>query len=292
MNRRICYYHAGCTDGFGAAWAIHHWVGDFFEYRPLQYGDPFDLDAHAGDEVVFVDVSLKARETAALARTARCVTVLDHHTSAVRELQPLLDQGTIYGILDLTRSGALLAWDWAKECGHLGDDRNPPQLLRYIQDRDLWQKEFEFCDEVALWIRSYPFDFRTWNRLANDLERHYQAVIEEALAIKRYHDRLVDPLCERCRTVEIAGYRVPVVNAPGVFASEVAGRLAEGNPFAAVYFDTPDKRVYSLRSTPDGLDVSRIAELLGGGGHPHAAGFTLPLDEALDQVLEQAVIIP
>ena len=32
-------------------------------------------------------------------------------------------------------------------------------------------------------------------------------------------------------------------------------------------------RVWSLRSDPDGLDVSQIAKAHGGGGHPHAAGF-------------------
>jgi nanoRNase/pAp phosphatase (c-di-AMP/oligoRNAs hydrolase) len=31
---------------------------------------------------------------------------------------------------------------------------------------------------------------------------------------------------------------------------------------------------YSLRSAEGGLDVSVIAKRHGGGGHPHAAGFT------------------
>ena len=31
----------------------------------------------------------------------------------------------------------------------------------------------------------------------------------------------------------------------------------------------------SLRSRPDGIDVSELATKFGGGGHPHAAGFRL-----------------
>jgi len=36
-----------------------------------------------------------------------------------------------------------------------------------------------------------------------------------------------------------------------------------------------------LRSAKEGgLDVSEIAEKFGGGGHKHAAGFTIPMIEA------------
>ena len=43
----------------------------------------------------------------------------------------------------------------------------------------------------------------------------------------------------------------------------------------------------SLRSK-NGVDVSRIATLFGGGGHPYAAGAVMdgPLDRALTTVLE------
>jgi len=44
-------------------------------------------------------------------------------------------------------------------------------------------------------------------------------------------------------------------------------------PFVVVVTDDPQK--VSLRSRPDGADVSEIAKKLGGGGHKHAAGFSL-----------------
>ncbi len=68
-------------------------------------------------------------------------------------------------------------------------------------------------------------------------------------------------------------YEVPVVNATVLF-SDIAGELAKGKPFGACYFDRADgKRQWSLRSSPDGVDVSEIAKLYGGGGHKNAAGF-------------------
>ena len=39
--------------------------------------------------------------------------------------------------------------------------------------------------------------------------------------------------------------------------------MAQGEPFAACYYDKEDGRVFSLRSTEDGLDVSEIAKAYG-----------------------------
>jgi phosphoesterase RecJ-like protein len=42
---------------------------------------------------------------------------------------------------------------------------------------------------------------------------------------------------------------------------------------------TPIRTKVSLRSAGDGVDVSAVARAGGGGGHPHAAGFTTTMDE-------------
>ena len=44
---------------------------------------------------------------------------------------------------------------------------------------------------------------------------------------------------------------------------------------------TTDGRVFSLRSTEEGLDVSEIAKQYGGGGHKHASGFRVPYGHEL-----------
>ena len=59
--------------------------------------------------------------------------------------------------------------------------------------------------------------------------------------------------------------------------SDVVGQLAEGEPFAIGWFykAANDTFVYSLRSREGGVDVSKVAEEFGGGGHARAAGFSL-----------------
>jgi phosphoesterase RecJ-like protein len=45
----------------------------------------------------------------------------------------------------------------------------------------------------------------------------------------------------------------------------------------------PSRRI-SLRSSHDEVDVSAIARLRGGGGHPQAAGFSS--EEPIDRIVE------
>lgn len=75
------------------------------------------------------------------------------------------------------------------------------------------------------------------------------------------------------REMLIGGYRVPVANLPYTLTSDAGHDLANGKPFAACYWDTPEGRCFSLRSREDGVDVSLVAKQYGGGGHRNASGF-------------------
>jgi nanoRNase/pAp phosphatase (c-di-AMP/oligoRNAs hydrolase) len=63
-------------------------------------------------------------------------------------------------------------------------------------------------------------------------------------------------------------------------ASDAGNLLAQDEPFAVCYWDDREKRVFSLRSVAQGVDVSEIARAFGGGGHRQAAGFSLSFEEA------------
>jgi len=80
-------------------------------------------------------------------------------------------------------------------------------------------------------------------------------------------------LADNVLTLNIDGYLVPVVNLPYFYGSDALDILAKGHLFAAAYYDLPEGRRFSLRSDENGLDVARIAEKFGGGGHERAAEF-------------------
>ena len=54
--RRVCFFHAGCPDGFGAAWAVRQAWGDDATYMPRGHEDRLAAGEMRGAEVAFVDI--------------------------------------------------------------------------------------------------------------------------------------------------------------------------------------------------------------------------------------------
>ena len=261
--RTVCGYHANCADGFGAAWAVRNAVR-CDGYEPCNYGMSLP-DSFIGADVVLVDFSYKRPDMILLSESCTSVLVLDHHASAERELKNL--PSNIECVFDMDRSGARIAWDYFNE----GD---PPSLLLHIEDRDLWRFALPYTREIQSALFSHAYDFSVWDEL---MSRDARELISDGIAIERKAQKdLRELLAATTRRMLIAGIDVPVANLPYTMASEAGNIMADGEPFAATYFDTPTCRQWSLRSSPDGMDVSIIAAKYGGGGHVHAAGFRLP----------------
>lgn len=269
----LCLYHADCVDGFTSAWVVFHALKGQVELRPAKYGDP-PPDV-VGRDVYIVDFSYSLKVMMGLIKEATHVKILDHHKTAEKALGVLLvdrDDTRVSGEFDMHRSGAGLCWD------HLMGGRPRPNLVRYVEDRDLWRFALPWSREVSAFIGSFDQTIQQWDRIAAGLEQPKvlgDCVLEGA-GIDRQHRRTVAQLArEYRRRVVIAGTEVWAVNAPHVYASDLGHLLSQGEPFAAVYWDTPAGRVFSLRSNPGGADVAEVAQLFGGGGHARAAGFTV-----------------
>lgn len=265
----LCLYHANCTDGFGAAYAVWKRFGDI-EYVAAQYGDP--PPAVVGKRVVIVDFSYKRPVLEAMARDAHSILILDHHRTAQEDLAgfpvpPAWDDWAanctgIGALFDMGRSGARITWDYFHA------PLPPPQVLQHIEDRDLWRFKLTGTREIVEALRSHDATFQDWDVLIGDSE----ALFHQGGAILRRQTKDIESLLAGKRTMRIGGHVVPVANVPGFLASDAGHALNDGVLFAATYFDAADKRVFSLRSRGD-FDVSAIAKLYGGGGHKNAAGF-------------------
>lgn len=262
----LVLYHGQCADGFGAAWAAQLCLGDRAEYLPVQYG-MIPPDVTGVQRLYILDFSYPLETMERLASRVESVTVIDHHASA----EPVLQQfrhsvgGVGDVIFDSNASGSVLAWKFFHP-------RKPvPQLLLYVQDRDLWRWKLPDSREVSAALRSYPFDFEVWNRLAGNSG----GLIDEGRTILRYQAQQVAAHIKNARLQVVAGHEVPVVNATTLM-SEIGEALCTqfpDAPFSASYFVRKDgKRIWSLRSR-GGFDVGALAKTQGGGGHPAAAGF-------------------
>jgi oligoribonuclease NrnB/cAMP/cGMP phosphodiesterase (DHH superfamily) len=278
----LCIFHGNCFDGAGAAWVVRRAFVGHVECWPGVYGEaPPDV---TGRDVILVDFSYKADVLRALVDRARSLLVLDHHESARDDLAflPALtrscrepfrwDQyvaGKAAAVFDMDRSGAGIAWDFFNP----GEPR--PLLIDYIEDRDLWRFKLPNSRLVAAALSSYPMDFDVWDRLFG--EWSLTQFIQDGKTLERKHwQDIRATLAITTRRMVIGGHDVPVANVPVTIVSDAVGELAKGERFAAGYYDGPKGRGFSLRSSPEGLNVSEIAVKYGGGGHKNAAGFLMP----------------
>lgn len=270
MNKPIVIYHGNCADGFSSAWVFFQKFGNNVDYHAGVYGvDPPDC---TNRDVYLVDFSYTLDVVEMLLGEAKSITLIDHHKTAIERLLPLMRDGKINHHVSMERSGAMLAWEFCFP------NKKAPELLKYVEDRDLWRFDLYKSREVSAALFSYPYDFETWTGLmyAPSLEKMMIA----GEAIERKHHKDIGELLDVCTVSKrIGGYDVLVANMPYTLSSDGASKLGEGMPFGACYFDKAEGRVYSLRSTETGIDVAKIAEIYGGGGHMHASGFTIKWDD-------------
>jgi hypothetical protein len=262
----LVIYHAGCADGFTAAWVADRALGGA-ELRAAHYGEaPPDV---AGRDVYVLDFSYPRAVLLRMYSEARSILVLDHHKTAQADLE-----GLPFCTFRMEESGASLAW-W-----YWHDAEELPPLVAYVRDRDLWRHELPNTREINAWLRSFEFGLDTWDALRTDLERWPDSCVGVGSAILRGERRVVESIANKGRPVTIGGVPAVAVNASHLI-SEIAGRLAQTTGVGAVWFMRQDGRFqWSLRST-GAVDVSTIARTFGGGGHVAASGFDVNLAQHL-----------
>lgn len=283
MTPPVVLYHDHCVDGFAAAWCARTYFGDRAEYIPVNYNQP---PPELRERHVFIlDFSYPLADLVKLAIVNHAVIVLDHHKTAqqaLKDLPPVVPlaeftERTRTGFplplmveFDMDRSGAGMAWDYFNS----GDEM--PDLIKAVQDRDLWKFDLRGTRAIHAALTSYAFDFEVWDWLMrkSSSQTGLEDLIIEGTAIDRRHMALVkEVVASTKRRMVIGGHDVPVCNANYNFASDIGNVLCVGEPFGATYVDHKGGRSFSLRSTDNGVDVSVVAKKFGGGGHRNASGF-------------------
>ncbi len=284
--RRVCFYHAGCPDGFGAAWAMWRAWGESASYVPRGHDDVVRPGRYKGALVVFADIATDNETLRVLGEDATKLIVLDHHVSALRRFESDPDLGA--GLrsrgheirFDISHSGAILAWS------HFHPDVPPPDLLRYVEDQDLWRFALPASEEVNAAIASHPRTFEAWEMLAKTPIEQLAADGEPILRAQRME---IERTLRNAHFIRVGDLRVEAVNAVHLrsqLGHQLALRVTSGPACGAVYRLLGRRVDVSLYSVGT-FDVAAVAARFGGGGHRNAAGFTLPLGEWLERFLRE-----
>ncbi|MEK7192610.1 MAG: DHHA1 domain-containing protein [Patescibacteria group bacterium] len=264
----VVLYHADCADGFGAAWSAWKKFGVEATYIAMHHGDPVPNDA-IGSKVYMLDYCFKGAFFDEVVRNSSELFLIDHHQSA--EFAKSLP-----GSFDITHSGAVLSWNYF----HPGEAT--PQLLLHIEDIDLWNFKLEKTTEITQAVSSYKHEFGKFSELVLlcESKEGRQRLIQDGEALMRKMNLVIEKVVANAETIKFEGMNVPIVNTTN-FGSHIAQALIKKGPPIAMYWSRIGKKiVVSLRS--DGtVDVAKLAEKYGGGGHPRASGFSWEEDNFL-----------
>lgn len=280
MNPLI-FYHKDCRDGLTAAWIAKRAMPEA-ELRAIPAGFSTVVRFAEPRRIFYLDVCPTELQLGALLVDGHQVTVVDHHQTAWPVISNTLDKGAREGdrpfdfLFSLEKSGAGLAWTYfhGSESDHPATE---PWIVSYVQDRDLWTWKLPQSREVSAYLGTVDFqDFDHLDRLSE--AGFLDDVVKLGSAILAAQRLEIDRTKKLARKVVFGSpawnWLVPVVNVT-THVSEVVGELAKGELFGVGWYQDQDGRFkYCLRSDENGLDVSEIAKLWGGGGHKHAAGFT------------------
>ncbi|QJT71240.1 hypothetical protein GR11A_00203 [Vibrio phage vB_VcorM_GR11A] len=255
------------------------------------FGDNVYLDYY-DKEVFIVDFSLPRSQLEKICETAHSVTVLDHHHTAFKAYEDWDEAERPNNLvieLAYGRSGATQTWWWLME------NEDYPRVIQHVEDRDLWKWNIPNTKEFSLAVYNgngnYMKSVSLWGGLLDryneeEYEDAYHDLIDKGSKFAEYQEMSIRKHMRYARTVKLSGglYEVPVVNVTRDITSEILESLILEHraPFAIAFIDGPKERWWSLRSKFGTevdfktVDVSEIAEILGGGGHQAASGFTTP----------------
>ena len=270
----VLYHGRNCPDGFGAALAAWLYYGDSAEYLGLDHGDITtvdDLPPVAGRTVYILDFSFPVDILQAIDERASKLVMLDHHKSAAEKLTGFACRcGVVH--FDMDKSGARLAWEFFHPHEPI------PELLKYVEDRDIWKWEFAESAGFLSALDMEEQDFARWRDIASFTPGQLTMFMARGAAMDEKYRKLAADIAEGAQPLVFNGIEGLMVNAPGMFHSLVGDILSAKTGTFALMWSAGAKGVKAGLRSQRNFDCIALAESMGGGGHAQACGFKMGVE--------------
>lgn len=263
-------YHHNDEDGWASAATIL-----------LKYPDANCIAMNHGDEVflakdfdiVFVvDYAFGSEEMKFLEEHNKEFIWIDHHKTQI----DILPQH-YKGVRQEGTAACKLTWQY------LFSEKEVSSIIETIHKYDIW----DLNDDVRAWIlfaqttlkeKEQPEQIKSW--IENYSPKEFENQLNLGKTLLQYQQKQIHKQFLRGTCIDFLGHKAGVyfTNAN---ISELGNYTLEQKPdidffVAVMLLRNKNSRTffkYSLRSTPDRVNVAKLAEKFGGGGHPCAAGF-------------------
>jgi len=245
-------------------------------FNSINYKDAFPHDkVKDGEMVVIVDFSIDPEDMKKLRDKTDTVYWIDHHgTAADREKAygPPKIKG-LRNFKDKEKAGCELAWDFYFK----GQDM--PMAVALVGDYDKWAHKMAdskmFFEGLKLEAHE-PAD-KIWDTLLGSSRKAQRKEVDRIVENGKPAIKYRDEYCKEIR--DTFGYETTFegLNCYAMnlyrFGSAQFGDLMSKYDACIAYINDGDQYTVSLYSEGDDIDVGKVCQKHGGGGHKGAAGF-------------------
>lgn len=295
--------HDKCLDGSVAAWVAskacreESYRAEAFDYTEEAVNILKTIWAtREYDRLLIVDYSVKLDVLYDLedSHPEGEIVIIDHHKTAFENLLNISPEQNARAvtkvsntdvILDMTKSGCLLAWEY------FYGTRLPPDIVVYVNDHDLWRYENKYTKPIIAYLKAYFHDGMSISDVDMIDDRFYhpgkvRELVNKGEKLIKNQEEILNTLAEAATPVYINGIKgYAVTSANPNLTSELGHTISNKyKTFAMIIsFDSSTQLAkFSLRCDKEfNIDCSHLAKQYGGGGHRGAAGFYLPVSELL-----------
>lgn len=276
MDKIIVITHNCCLDGFTSLWIAWNKFGKKAIYHGAYPNTKLkDLPNLRGKTVYMFDVLFAPDIMKKIKGMVKKLVVIDHHISNYRKLEDII--GGVDTIFDMNHSAAYLVWKY------FNPKKKTPKIVHYVQDNDMgwwllpYSKEFNTAMRINFPLIISEDNFKKFSKFFKS-EKEIKKMIKKGIHYQEFVNWVVKNNIHKSVIKMMDKYKVHVVYI-GIgkpISSALATELAKDPKvdFSAVYsISKKGNYTVMLRSRPDSVDVSKVAEKYGGGGHPGAAAF-------------------
>lgn len=315
MNKyNYVIFHKGCLDGFSSFIILN-------KTKKIDRNATINPDVPSakiipknieGKNIIIMDVAYKYEILKEIVNSANHVTFIDHHITIHDDVKKIkndeLLKHKITMIYDEYESGASLTWKYFHPKKHF------PLFIKYIKDNDIGTWKMRFTHEF---IASLEVNYNTtlsfeninnWNKLFSS--KNVKHLIKTGKTYKQYIDYLTDYNANKYSYESFPSQKIYENHSdyflkPGQY--KVAVYCGSGCPstsylsikmlnsldcdFVIMWSLNIDKKEYVLSFRSKKVDVGKIAQLFGGGGHTLASACSFPITKysILDLFFPQSI---
>ncbi len=272
-------FHKNCLDGTGSAAAVlkkFNKVNLFPINHSYTEENIKELLEIKGDIFYVVDFSLKKGDFIKILNNNNTVIHIDHHITAIEDVEFLKKYKNYISVFDIHHSGAFLTWHYLFN--------EVPELIYFIEDRDIWKKEYKETDVICYYLFGKVLDKP--EELLKYLEMDIQDIYSRGLELQKYLESNIQQTLEKVEplwlTIKTGKFfkkiRIPALNST-YYSSELGNIVAKNYDGISCIFYISGKDVKLSFRSIEGAKITAkdVAILFKGGGHIHAAGARISL---------------